>query len=458
MALPGMSPSPSDSPGRIARGRYVQAFSSQIFEAPEPARSRGFVPAGKRRDQTTGEMFGQENDKDLHSTPKTFVPRDDDRTAREKKLAFLSSDVLPHNQYAPGITHPVRTDRLGADQPGTGAHRNLGEEPGFVEPLNDNAPAVDPKLRRQWEQCSELFGRGTPEADPSAFHDPGRRITPSDFKWFSVPEPVTSPTGQEGVTSMDRSYYEKCSGLFERPSPNAGAGPSQDDISDELDGEIRRKNNVYYSDLFGRNTPMGETLPAHFERHPKKKCQGEDQIVVNQDWTDSKTEFMRKGEKPGPDSAGGRRRGEFNRTRLFDAAAGRDETPVPQENFPEPMTTDNSSRLIDAIGKEPQKIHQAHLQSTLMSEHFYDTASTTRAWQVIELYLEGLPYDADDWYVRRLCQGFDLQIVKVAVEMDPVQNLCKGRAKVMLRYNPERDTVETLVQSLERSGGLRVRV
>merc|ERR1719199_1969222 len=82
-----------------ARNRYAQSFTSQIFEPMKSSGAPTFVPAGKRRDQTTSEMFGNYSDKELHAMPKTFVPKADDTSARQKKLNFLSSDVLPHTAY-----------------------------------------------------------------------------------------------------------------------------------------------------------------------------------------------------------------------------------------------------------------------------------------------------------------------------------------------------------------------
>jgi len=84
-------------------------------------------------------------------------------------------------------------------------------------------------------------------------------------------------------------------------------------------------------------------------------------------------------------------------------------------------------------------------------DDFYQEAYDTKQWEVVELHISGLGLDADDGYVRNLCQGFDLQIVKVNADVDPVRNLCKGRAKVMVRYNPKRDSISGLVRKLEAS-------
>ena len=46
------------------RSRYNHAFQSSIFEPPEEQLQSNFVPAGKRRDQTTAEIFGSYDEKE----------------------------------------------------------------------------------------------------------------------------------------------------------------------------------------------------------------------------------------------------------------------------------------------------------------------------------------------------------------------------------------------------------
>lgn len=426
------------SPTEVARMRYANSFASQIFDPPPVPRSPHYVPAGKRRDQTTSEMFGSDNDKDLRAMPETFVPRDDGRTARQKKLAFLSSDVLPMAEHM----LPV---------PGPGLVQRPASSPGFQADGNDDS--MDPILRRQKELHSELFGRPTPDVDATQIHSPGKRLTPTDFKWFNMPEPVHSPTEGDAVTYHDRAYHEKSSGLFDRSSPTDVHAPVATEPND-FDGDLKRKANVYYSDLFGRATPMAE-IPGDQPNHPKHQCPVEDQIVVNQDWTDSKTELMRGTYRSQDESAADRRHDEFDTSHLFNhPQVQRDSSAL------EPIITDNSSKLRSSLGQGTQKIHQAHLQSSLMSPEFYDEAERPAAWEVVELNINGLPSNADDKSVKLLCNGFDLQIVKVTVEMDPVRNLCKGRAKLMLRYNPQRDgaSINRLIDSLESRAQLKVQM
>lgn len=98
------------------------------------------------------------------------------------------------------------------------------------------------------------------------------------------------------------------------------------------------------------------------------------------------------------------------------------------------------------------------MQSTLMGDRFYKEAADRRAWEVAELNLVGLPVDADELFLKRFCHGFDVQVVKVIMDMDPVSNLCKGRAKLVLRYNPMHDTISQLIRTLEESSRLQVRI
>lgn len=208
-------------------------------------------------------------------------------------------------------------------------------------------------------------------------------------------------------------------------------------------GELKRRANVYYSDLFGRNTPMAEPEQGDIRRN---KPQGplEDQIVVHQDWTDSRTELVCGQRRSKPATPGCRKSDEFNQARIF----------VNKDHYSPPdhmasVTTDNSGKVKDAIGLTTQQIHQAHLRTSLTPAEFYEEAASTKHWEVIELHISGLRETADEAMVKNLCKDFDLQIVKVNVEMDPVRNLCKGRAKIMVRYNPMRDSIAGLVQKLQ---------
>lgn len=190
------------------------------------------------------------------------------------------------------------------------------------------------------------------------------------------------------------------------------------------------------------------------QRRAKKTGDPANRIVVHQDWTDSKTEIM-NGARGGRDRAPAERRaGELHSSRVFEseeAPPSEFQTMAVDRNAARmsPVTTDNSGKLRRTYGQTTQDVHQAHLRTSLAPEGFYEEVQSTKNWEVVELHVAGLPIDADEPGVRRLCAGFDLQIVKVSVETDPVRNLCKGRARIVVRYNPERDTMQNLVRKLE---------
>eukprot|EP00438_Fugacium_kawagutii_P026319 Skav210228 [mRNA] locus=scaffold2884:15410:16682:+ [translate_table: standard] len=57
----------TQQPPNLARSRYNAAFQSSIFEPPTEQMQSSFIPAGKRRDQTTAEIFGSYDEKDRQS-------------------------------------------------------------------------------------------------------------------------------------------------------------------------------------------------------------------------------------------------------------------------------------------------------------------------------------------------------------------------------------------------------
>jgi len=295
-----------------------------------------------------------------------------------------------------------------------------------------------------------MFGRETPHQTNEEIQDRAKRLTPNDFKWFNHPAPVQSTTGGKDVTHQDRSYHEKCSGLFDHRSPSVPQPETGEDKEAESMGELKRRANVYYSDLFGRNTPMAE--PDMSEgRRAKNRGPVEDQITVHQDWTDSRTELLAGARSSQPESPSGRRRNEFNQARVFGGNSQYEAPPLT------PLTFDNSSKVKESLGGTNQEILQAHLRSSVTPQAFYDEASNSKHWEVVELHISGLREDADEGTVRKLANNFDLHIVKIHVEMDPVRNFCKGRAKIMVRYNPMRDSIEGLVRKLQETN-LRVEV
>eukprot|EP00440_Ansanella_granifera_P018977 gb/GFBE01020620.1/.p1 GENE.gb/GFBE01020620.1/~~gb/GFBE01020620.1/.p1 ORF type:complete len:435 (+),score=87.75 gb/GFBE01020620.1/:1-1305(+) len=416
-----------------ARSRYNQAFTSSIFDGPPDQKSPGFVPAGKRRDQTTAEMFGSYAEKDLRGMPKTFVPKEDPVTARRKKQQFLSSEVLPCSGYP---------------TPAPEAREAKGYS-GYPE-VEDEEAKVDTGMVRQMHLTSNMFGRSTPGVSAEHVHDRSNRLLPNDFVWHSHPEPVLAPAdGRDTRSHADRAYEQKCSTVFDYHSPevrNMHASQRIQDKREEQDGDLKRRANVYYSDLFGRSAAYdGPEQVMQSARRPKTRGSNEDQMIVHQDWTDARTELL-QGSGQRPEAPHLRKGEELHKARIFGETA-RGDWQYPARI--DAVTQDNSEKIRPRSGMTTQDMHQAHLRTSTESSEFYENAMSTRDWEVIELHVSGLPFDADDEKVRSLCQGFDLQIVRCKADIDPVRNLCKGRAKITVRYNPIRDSIEGLIQHLE---------
>lgn len=370
--------------------------------------------------------------------PKTFVPKEDHpMTSRQRMLHFLRSDVLPATEYgaAPQSIPETHESQLGRQQ--------------RITANEDKEGAVDPNFRRQVDLSSNLFGRMTPAVSADQTHGKSTRLTPNDFSWTTHPETVPhTEEGQQVPTHSDRAYQQKCSsGVLNYQSPQAAEKISafeRNSLQEEQVGDVKRRSNVYYSDLFGRNTPM-EMPVQDGARRPKTAPDAELRHIIHQDWADSKTELLNSHRSPRSERPSARRYDELHQARIFNQEGS---TWEPREKVPA-ACHDNLGKLKVSPGMTCMQIHQAHLRTSVTPSEFYEEAENTKHWEVVELHLSGLPVNADDGMIRSLCQGFDLQIVKAVAEVDPVRNLCKGRAKIVVRYNPLRDSVNGLVRKLE---------
>lgn len=418
-----------------ARSRYAASFRSSIFDPSPVPQSPAFVPAGKRRDQTTSEMFGNYDEKDLRGMPKTFVPKEDNTTARQKRILFQRSEALAGSAYYPQAGDPLSPAPC------------LTETRGFL--LEDETGHVDTSLRRQLDLSSSMFGRPTPEVSATMVHQPNSRLVPNDFSWHSHPEPLHADSEAQ-VNHLERSYQQKCSDVLNYQSPQEVMGQhaaaERQLRQEEAAADLKRRANVYYSDLFGRSADF--VVPEAQQdgtvlRRPRTTPNPEDRHIIHQDWMDSKTELMNS-RSPRPEDARGRKADELHQARIFHQQATW-QAPAKVE----PVMQDNASKVRMVPGMTCKQLQQAHLRTSITPSEFYDEVENTKHWEVIELHLSGLPSNADSDMVKRLCQGFDLQIVKAVADVDPVRNLCKGRAKIMVRFNPVRDSVSGLVRKLQ---------
>jgi len=375
---------------------------------------------------------------------KTFEPRPPACSAREKKLAFLSSDVLPVTQYeAEGGMH---------------SFTNPKSDP-LLHPADE--VTISPTDFKQNHLTSQIFDRETPLPSKSGLKG---RLTPSSANWQSVVEPAYARALNEGGPSMrtdtarERSYREKSSSVFGHETPARGFEQEPSYKMRNSEEERIRHGNAYYSDIHGHGSILtAPTENRYGEVHrPKPVPDDEHKVVVHSDWRDSRTELVAGSKRGGPGNASTRKKDELHQSRIFANNASYDDgfghTGKGPNDYLEPFTVDNSNKVKNAQGKGNQNIHQAHLRTSMTPDSFYESAEGAKHWEVTELHLSGLSRNATDATVKEMCQGTDLQIVKVSTETDPINNLCKGRAKVMVRYNPNRDSIDHLVGKLQDTG------
>merc|ERR1719199_1623760 len=233
------------------------------------------APAGKRRDQTVNELFGDAIEgKNLRFQQGTFQPKTDERSAREKKQEFLASSVLPHTQYEAHLEGEAHIDprHFSADP----VERRLQENTSLIFNEEGKQVPMDPDCHARWAE---------------------NKLRPTSFRWYQFP----TPAHEEEDSAAVRALHEKLWSVFQAQGPDesevcksAVSKRQQEEAEDrkiEKQMDEKRRNNVYYSDLFGRETP-GENRPQS-ARHARMKTAPEDRITVHGDWSDSRTELER---------------------------------------------------------------------------------------------------------------------------------------------------------------------
>merc|ERR1712194_539021 len=120
------------------------------------------------------------------------------------------------------------------------------------------------------------------------------------------------------------------------------------------------------------------------------------------------------------------------------------------------VQTDTSAKISrggDGTVIASSRMQQNHLRSSLVTSQFYDRAEATVAWEVAEVNISQLPSNIDERDLKNICRGFDCQVVKVVLDLDPISNSCKGRGKLVLRYNPEKqNNLQPLVDAFTQKG------
>jgi len=436
------------TPSTVARDRYQRCFASSIFDPPEEPKAP-LAPAGKRRDQTVSEMFGDDQEgKNLKFQQGTFAPKGDPRSAREKKQDFLSSNVLPATSYEHGAEETVDDD----------PHR---------------AFSIDPVARRLQENTSLIFNDGQEAAavPDSEVHAKWaeNKLRPTSFRWYQQLE--TAKTGPEEEDSAAvRALHEKRSTVLRNGAPDAVTSESEavharqeDELAErriEQVADEKRRANCYYSDLFGRETPM-DFAQAQGARHAKRVAP-EDRITVHGDWSDARTELERPVSGHPDRTPAARKLEEFHKDHVFE---GKD---TPTANDPKfqpapilvhcqaPDVMDNSKK-VERHDHDTKVIHQSHMQSSVVDKQFYRDAASRTAWEVAEVHISGLKSSESNESIGHKIRAAGFHVIRVSAAMDPVNNTCKGTCRLQVRYNPDEQhhPVGELLRVLEEKYGLR---
>jgi len=105
-----------------------------------------------------------------------------------------------------------------------------------------------------------------------------------------------------------------------------------------------------------------------------------------------------------------------------------------------------------------RKVREMLNRSSLLDERgVYRKADEQQTYEVTELKIKGLPPDACEHSLARICRSFGHQVIRVDAGHNPMRDACTGHAKVLLRSCPTASSTPELQRFLEKRGGLEVR-
>uniref|UniRef100_A0A0G4FBB8 Uncharacterized protein n=1 Tax=Chromera velia CCMP2878 TaxID=1169474 RepID=A0A0G4FBB8_9ALVE len=453
-----------DDPRGLSRQRYQKSLKSSIFDPPEDSPGKP-TPPGKRIDQMGKEVFCQEPDRDgrvLRKAGSTFEPRPDYLTASDRRIL--------NNATSPGLWKGEP-----AFQPWRGT-------PGPQDPHYPISKMEDPP------RCYV----GSQPAQPDALTET-RLLHAAGEEWDEVrkpnrtleekakeretlglqPKAPDSPRPKIGETAKLRAIATrespgvtgKSSGLDKAETAPPGTvlkGFKKDD-NETIEEMQERRRNRNFSDLFGCTAPphpggLSGGIPADIR-------EAEKEVVIFGDWTDSRTEMQRRSAKDADRSGQPFSVDPHFRKMQHSYESAIPSLPLPaqgssaKENFAQ-ATSDDVKRhslmnTAQADGTAQRKhVSQAHLQSSLMRGDFYETAGTKKEedTEVRVVNLFGLPSEITEEHLRQIASRTKCHVVRYQLDVDPVTNRCKGRARVTIRRALNDGTMEAFTKEAEANG------
>jgi len=125
--------------------------------------------------------------------------------------------------------------------------------------------------------------------------------------------------------------------------------------------------------------------------------------------------------------------------------------PVPRS----PQEVWNTQLFVESP-QTARKVKQVmNLSVELAEKGVYKNAASQRKCSVSELEIKGLPHEATEESLAKICRAFGHQVVRVNTGHHPVQDRCTGEAKVLLR-TPKSTSTPELVRFLKDRAGCEV--
>ncbi|CEM02138.1 unnamed protein product [Vitrella brassicaformis CCMP3155] len=422
---------------KTAREAYARQFhASGIFSAKEaapPASGRKSMPQGRRRDQTSHEMFGSVEPTDmprasLQRQLSTFVPREDFRTARERCIEFNSS--------SPNI--------ISSDYPTGKSPMPTGGKLTHLLPLSAETAE---------DVFAENFGQRAavdPLASYRAKQYMGEQLSSASSNWMTHRN-ATSNEGPQ-YSPRDKARLQNDSELFGlSPSPV----PQKDTKAEAAEKEAtqRRRSNPYFSDLFGVASPPSLKETGMFgDQAMVDTMKADKQVTIYNDWMDSRTEIARRLGTPQPETAGTARQRKMDETYGHRVPLFSESMPPPKDATVSKVTGETRAMPRIDLNATAKEKHQTFLQSTMLGKEFYDTASKVGTFEVVNLNLMGLKPDTTEEDIKQLTRSCGVHTVKIITDTDPVNGRSKGRARVVIREVAGDTGLDKLTNALQSMG------
>ncbi|KAF4664035.1 hypothetical protein FOL46_004457 [Perkinsus olseni] len=438
----------------IARARvskYQQFFASNLFESTTVEARPKYSPLGRPADQTTAEMFGDYEETDRPSRKDVvpeFVPRQPYASAHEKKLQeFRGSELLATESAAAGYALALSEGRKAADKSHADCREVLAKQGAAgLRQYHLRSDGVIPgeivSSVHTLSSTPDNTIRTVPHEAPLT-----NRLMAANETWYSVATAV-GKSKVEDSTVAAKADRERNSSVMDLPREHShGRSQAEPKAAADPVAEEKRRNNMMYSDLFGRATPDCAGQEAAHQRLYRAKPRGfEAASMRDSGESTSAASDAEKGmqRSPGRDRPNGVGKSRLSGEGLF--------------------MEDNSSKVAwDEANRDQSdacRVRQNHLRSSV---HIGDMPSGSPSgspprspevndWNITELAVSGLKENTDELAFRRDVMPGDCHIVKTSLNMDLVGGRCLGGAKVLVRHNPKSEDLKHVLEELNSKG------